>query len=135
MDLGPSKNLSWKELACHDGTPYPDLWLDRALVLAAEFEEIRKRCEDRPITVLSAYRTDQYNLLVGGAKDSQHLYGRALDLETPFGLSLEAFRAIIKEVALERGILKGLGFYSDRTGTHIDCREAQDLVIWDSFSK
>lgn len=34
----------------------------------------------RPIIVTSGYRTEAHNRAVGGAPDSQHLYGRAADI-------------------------------------------------------
>jgi hypothetical protein len=86
MPARVSPHITWKELGCKDGTPYPAKWTDRAIVLAAEFERIRVECGGLPITIGSAYRTPSHNKAIGGAVQSQHLQGRALDLYPPAGM-------------------------------------------------
>lgn len=126
---GPSKHLSWKELACKDGAAYPSMWrITRAIPLAEVFEAIRYACGDKPITVVSAYRTLSHNTKVGGAKTSQHMEGRALDLRPPYGMTVDEFYEKIVEL-IERGIMiRGLGKY--RTFVHIDIRPTQKLARW-----
>src|SRR5207302_8789328 len=69
-------------------------------------------------TILSAYRTPQTNQMLiktgfGAAENSQHLYGRALDVH--FGDKLaEAMKAAR---AMQRG---GVGWYPQATFMHID---------------
>jgi hypothetical protein len=128
LATGPTPNLSWSELACHDGTPYPKQWrVSRAVPLAAELEAIREACGNRPIRILSAYRTLEHNRKVGGARLSQHVEGRALDLATPDGISLEEFWLIVNRVARERGVIHGLGLYP--SFVHIDIRPGR-VVKW-----
>lgn len=125
---GPSPHLSWRELACRDGTPYPREWRQsRAVPLARAFETIRHACGDRPIRVLSAYRTEAHNRRVGGARNSQHVHGRALDLRPPDGFTVEGFYRICRGVAKDAGI-RGLGIYP--TFIHIDIRESDRLIVW-----
>lgn len=128
---GPSTHLSWKELACNDGTPYPQRFIDdgRVFKLAEAFESIRYLCGDRPITVFSAYRTPRWNTKVGGAPKSQHVQGRALDLKPPKGMSAEQFYNLIKTNYKELGI-QGIGLY--KTFVHIDVRPTKHLVVWSS---
>lgn len=127
---GPSEHLSWKELACNDGTPYPPEWrISRAIPLAEVFEIIRHACGDKPIKVISAYRTYTHNLRVGGAKHSQHLQGRALDLVPPNGYSVDEFYDIIKGLS-ESTLIRGIGKYE--TFVHVDIRPMDKLVIWHS---
>lgn len=129
MRKPPSVHLSWAELACHDGTPYPATSTDRALALAREFEVIRNRCGDRPITVLSGYRTPAWNRKVGGARQSQHVEGRALDLRPPTGMTVAEFHALILACARgESSKIRGLGHYV--TFVHIDIRESKRLARW-----
>lgn len=123
---GPSPHLTWTELACRDRacTPYPLQWrADRATALAAVFEDLRARV-GLPLVVLSAYRTPAHNKLVGGARDSQHVQGRALDLLPPKGWSAMDLAAVASEIAAVRG----LGVY--RYFTHIDIRPTLSRAVW-----
>ncbi len=125
---GPSKHLTWKELACKDGTPYPEIWkTTRAVKLAAAFEMIRETFGDKPITVLSAYRTPEWNRKIGGARNSQHMEGRALDLRPPNGTKVYDFYRVIKAIAPDCGI-KGIGLY--KTFVHIDIRPTTNTAYW-----
>lgn len=122
-----SKNLTWKELRCKDGTEYPDKWrTNRAIQLAEVFEFIRAKCGNFPIEILSAYRSEEHNKKIGGARFSQHCNGRALDLKHSV-LTNEEFYNIIKENAKLIGI-GGLGKY--KTFVHIDTRPSDRLITW-----
>lgn len=128
-DSGPSVHLSWKELDCHDGTPYPNNFVldGRIYKLARIFEEIRL-IWGKPIKVLSAYRTVEYNRSVGGAPKSQHIEGRALDLAPPAGVTITEFYSTIKSRIRDLGI-KGLGKYG--TWVHIDTRPTERIAYWE----
>lgn len=121
---GPSPHLSWDELACEDGTPYPDEWrTTRGKVLGRTFERIRtllgkKSGKLRPITVASGYRTPEHNASVNGAKDSMHLHGLAMDLHTPAGATHAQLVDSASEVLGDRG---GLFIYP--WGVHVDRRD------------
>jgi zinc D-Ala-D-Ala carboxypeptidase len=52
-----------------------------------KLEALRRKLHDRPLTVASGFRSVACNRRVGGASNSQHLYGTAADLVAP-GLSL-----------------------------------------------
>lgn len=125
---GPSEHLTWAELACKDGTAYPHRWrTTRALALARAFEAVRAAAGNRPITVLSAYRTPEWNRKVGGARASQHTEGRALDLRPPAGMSLEVFYRLARAEAEHAGI-RGISRYP--TFVHIDVRPSEKLIVW-----
>jgi hypothetical protein len=131
MPARVSPHITWKELGCKDGTPYPAKWTDRAIVLAAEFERIRVECGGLPITIGSAYRTPSHNKAIGGAVQSQHLQGRALDLYPPAGMTVERFYAVIRTIAGHADSeIRGLGRYP--TFVHIDIRPIahSKLVVW-----
>jgi uncharacterized protein YcbK (DUF882 family) len=127
---GPSPHLSWKELACSDGTPYPTNWREsRAVDLAREFEEIRRLTGGRALTVNSAYRTPTYNKKIGGSQYSQHMQGRALDVRPPAGMPVSVFHMRILQYAqTPQSKIRGIGLYS--TFVHIDIRPAPRLVRW-----
>jgi hypothetical protein len=121
---GPSAHLSWDELACHDGTPYPEVWrLDRAPELAKAFERVRDLC-GFPLIVDSAFRTVAYNASIGGAKASQHCEGRALDLRPSILLHGAA------EQARGEGFLRGIGIYP--SFVHVDTRPGQNATWYGS---
>lgn len=125
---GPSEHLSWQELACKDGSHYPDTYITdgRVARLATLFENVRA-IYDKPIEVLSAYRTISHNKKIGGARNSQHLYGRALDLKPPKGVKVDKFYNDIKNCVDLFGI-KGLGKY--KTFVHVDIRPTSKTVYW-----
>lgn len=129
---GPSIHLSWNELKCKDGTPYPPEWRgDRALALAETFEVIREGLGGKPLRVLSAYRPKAYNRKIGGAQNSQHIQGRALDIAHPTMTPDEVYDAIKKMfVAGKLPHLGGLGLY--QTFTHFDIRPrvSNRLATW-----
>lgn len=128
MSKGPSPHLSWKELACKDGTSYPEEWKNnRAVMLSEVFELIRAKWR-QPIIVLSAYRTPEHNRKIGGTAKSQHMQGRALDLRPPVGVSLDEFYKEIRDMANYVTAIKGLGRYE--TFVHIDIRPVNKLVVW-----
>ena len=140
---GPSAHLSWAELACRDaaGTPYPDEWrTTRALTLAREFEAVRRSLADRvgrevPLQVRSAFRTRDYNRSIGGAPNSQHCEGRALDL-APMDADprvLEALYQVVFGRARSVLTIRGVGRYD--TFVHMDVRPTADLALWDERSK
>lgn len=130
MSLGPSPHLTWVELSCKDGTPYPEHWrLSRAIPLAVEFERVRLLLAC-PIRILSAYRTPAYNSRIrGAARNSQHLHGRALDLATPADKTVAQLLAAVLTIARRPGSrIRGVGEYS--WGVHIDIRPGDRLVRW-----
>jgi uncharacterized protein YcbK (DUF882 family) len=131
---GPSPHLSWAELACKDGTPYPEVWrLDRLVDLVVTFEDLRAELGGLPIRVVSAYRTPAYNSrLEGAAVKSQHVEGRALDLQHSRLSAAKVYQRIRAMHADGRlPLLGGVGLY--RTFVHIDTRPPKApgrLALW-----
>lgn len=128
IGYGPTAHLNWVELGCKDGTPYPNEFRvdGRALRLAIVFENIRSMY-DEPISIFSAYRTLKWNKKIGGAKYSQHLYGKALDLAPPEGITIRKFYNDIRLNTTLFGI-NGLGRYL--TFIHVDIRPSSRLIVW-----
>lgn len=131
---GPSPHLSWRELACHDTahTPYPAAWREtRAVILATEFERVRAAV-GRPLVIGSAYRTESWNRSVGGARNSQHVQGRALDLYPPKTWSVERLYQIVRAIAAEPDSrIWAIGMYP--SFIHFDVRPARadgQLTVW-----
>jgi len=114
------------EVACKDGTPYPEEWIQgRLFPLFTAAEWIRDRC-GFPLVISSGYRTPQYNRSIGGARYSQHVQGLALDLHPGKGGRLETLQNVVQDAKIN-GLVTGVGFYSDFV--HID-RRASKGATW-----
>ena len=74
-----SKYFTMAEMRCRDGTPYPAMWADRLVELFSQLDVIRDAWGG-PLIVVSGYRTPTHNTVIGGAGQSQHVEGRAVDL-------------------------------------------------------
>lgn len=72
----------------------------------------------------SGYRTEAHNAAVGGVKDSAHLRGLALDLET----SSDRQRFVIVRYAIELGVTR-IGIYHDHVHIDIDT-SLPSCVMW-----
>lgn len=133
--MRPSAHLTWAELGCKDGSPYPREWRDtRGRELGRMFETIRA-IYGRPMIVGSAYRTVEHNRRIGGARNSQHVQGRALDLYPPSGVSVTVFAKAIRDLAdamVSEGadLIGGIGYYP--TFVHVDTRGVigDRLIVW-----
>ncbi len=134
--VGPSPHLSWDELACKDPyrTPYPVEWReDRGSRLARAYEALRRECGDRPLIVLSGYRTPEHNAETpGSAEHSQHPLGTAVDVAKPTALTYGEFAAAAFRAAEKCAEIRGVGLYSHGTSIHVDVRDApnQRLEAW-----
>ncbi len=65
-----------REFRCRDGTD--TILIDEGLVVLLQC--IREHF-GKPVTITSGYRTASHNTKVGGSKSSQHLLGRAADIQ------------------------------------------------------
>lgn len=67
------------EFDSHDGTAYPEAWMDRLGALCSQLDVIRGDWGG-PMRVVSGYRTPAWNAKVGGAPHSRHVEGLAADI-------------------------------------------------------
>ena len=93
----------------------------------------------KPITVNSAYRSEDYNKVIGGAhkidkngnriETSQHVFGRAADIVVKGMTPLEVHTTI--ELLIEKGdmLQGGLGLYEKKGFVHYDIRGTK--ARWD----
>lgn len=65
-----------REFRCRDGSDA--IMIDQTLVVL--LQAIREHF-NKPITITSGYRTGTHNTAVGGSRSSQHLLGRAADIQ------------------------------------------------------
>ena len=97
-----SPHFCVREFRCKDGSD--PVFIDTAL--AELLERIREHF-GKPVTITSAYRTPAHNAKAGGAKFSQHLYGRAADIRVQ-DVSVEDVAAYAESLMPDRG---GVGRY------------------------
>jgi uncharacterized protein YcbK (DUF882 family) len=129
-----SENFSVEEFRCHDGTTYPEEWVDTRLpALLQTLEAIRHAAGDRPVHILCGYRTPAYNQRLrdrglqgerqatGVATHSQHMEGRAADI-CVFGMTAHVLHAIVMELHEHGGLpeLGGVGLYDGMGFVHVD---------------
>ncbi len=113
-----TKNITWGEAACNDGTPVPPEYRDNARRIGALVQVVRD-FHGLPADVNSWYRTITYNAKVGGERGSKHLTASAIDFNIR-GIPPAQVRQTI-EGLIRLGLIPstvGVGAYADFT--HID---------------
>lgn len=115
---GRVSNFQVKEYACNDGSN--EILIDGELVVRDQ----ALRDMYGVTTFNSAYRTPEYNKRIGGAKNSQHIHGRATDTVCRGASPLEV------AMTAEAWGMGGIGLYP--TFTHIDTRSGR--ARWDNRS-
>ena len=113
-----------RELRCRDGTD--TVMVDEVLTVVLQC--IREHF-GKAVTITSGYRTPAHNAAVGGAKSSQHLLGRAADIQVQ-GVSVEDVAAYAESLMPDWG---GVGRYPVKAGrangwVHVDTRA--DKARW-----
>ena len=114
--LAPSFTV--REFRCRDGSD--TIMVDQALPVL--LQAIREHF-GRAVVITSGYRTAAHNKSVGGAKSSQHLLGRAADIQVA-GVSVEDVAAYAESLMPDWG---GVGRYPIKPGrargwVHVDTR-------------
>ena len=107
-----------REFRCRDGSD--TIMIDQTL--AVLLQAIREHF-NKPITITSGYRTGTHNTAVGGSKSSQHLLGKAADIQVA-GTTVEAVAAYAESLMPDWG---GVGRYPVKAGrtkgwVHVDTR-------------
>ena len=107
-----------REFRCRDGSD--TIMIDQTL--AVLLQAIREHF-NKPITITSGYRTATHNASVGGSKSSQHLLGKAADIQVA-GVSVEDVAAYAESLMPDWG---GVGRYPVKAGrtkgwVHVDTR-------------
>ncbi|KDR94606.1 Peptidase M15 [Peptoclostridium litorale DSM 5388] len=110
-DVKLSANFCVSEFACKGGGGRVlfDMELVRRLQGLRDYFK-------RPIVITSGYRTRSYNDMVGGAENSQHIYGRAADIKV-VGIGSDKIAA----AAIRLGF-RGVGIYENFV--HVDVRKS-----------
>lgn len=114
-----TKNFNWSEFQCKDGSEIPGKYWGFVQELAANLQVIRDVI-GKPIIINSGYRTVSYNHKIGGVKNSQHLYAKAVDIHVKNMSSLELYHIILDLIKAKKIHNGGLGLYN--TFVHYDIR-------------
>ena len=114
-----TENFSLHEFRCRDGSDVPEEYMDNVKELAENLQVLRDYIQ-KPINVISGYRSPSYNKKIDGARRSQHLLAKAGDLIVK-GMTPDEVKAaivhLIKEGKMKKG---GVGLYTHFT--HYDVR-------------
>ena len=115
-----SKNFNLQEFEC----THPD---HRHIRVDDELVEKLQQLRDRlnvPLIINSAYRCPERNKQVGGADNSQHLYGKAADISLhTIPLQIEEIKRIARQIGFT-----GVGLYN--SFIHLDVRK--NFANWDN---
>lgn len=84
--------------------------------------------------IIDGYRPPAHNKAVGGAKNSQHMYRRAIDLSVPSGEKKQFITYAICGLQKVNNCSGGIGLYS-RGSIHIDVRGSARNVWSDSYHR
>lgn len=116
-----TKNFTREEFDCKDGTIVPDEYMDNCQKVANNLQVLRDHLKVPVRITGSGYRTPSHNAKVKGAKNSQHLYANAADINAD-GYAPKQLAAVIEKLIAEKkmeqggiGIYKGFVHY-DRRG-------------------
>ncbi len=114
-----TKNFKLSELEFSD--PVPAEKIANAIELLQNLQIIRDHFQ-RPIVIISGYRSPERNAAVGGADKSQHLEAKAADIKIAGVPTEEIYNRIEKLIAQGKIKEGGLGKYLDSNFVHYDIR-------------
>lgn len=114
-----TKNLNIDEFKSNDGAVMPPDVAKNIQELAKNLQVIRDYF-NLPMEITSGWRSPAHNAKIGGAKNSQHIYGRAADFKIKGKSPMEIAKAIEQLITLGRIKQGGVGIYP--TWIHYDIR-------------
>jgi uncharacterized protein YcbK (DUF882 family) len=112
-------NFKLDEFRCKDGCGVPDPLLPNVQELAANLQILRDQI-GKPISIMSGYRTPEYNLRCGGELKSQHMEAKAADIQVSGMTPKEVCNAIKLLIGAGRMKQGGVGLYDG--WVHYDVR-------------
>ena len=121
-----TKNFNKSEFNCNCGCEMPKDVLFEIQKLATQLQTIRDFIK-KPVKLTNAYRCPKHNKAVGGVSNSQHILGKAADIQIK-DLDPAGVYKTIDNLTEHGHILQGgLGKYN--TFTHYDIRKTR--ARWD----
>jgi uncharacterized protein YcbK (DUF882 family) len=127
-----TERLSRHEFACKCGCGFDtvDITMAKTLELAADHFQTELKCGRVKIIITSGCRCKKHNRSIGGAADSQHLFGRAADHKlyvVELGRESQINPDLVAQF-YEDIDAPGVGWYRGRT--HVDTR-SNGPARWD----
>ena len=114
-----TENFRLQEFQSGDGAGFPAAVLINLSKLAKNLQVLRNELK-QSITITSGYRSPKHNSAVGGVENSQHVLGKASDLQAQ-NTTPKQLAALIEKLILERKMDQGgIGIYRDFV--HYDIR-------------
>lgn len=130
LDEGESEayitpHFRWEEFASKgDGVAVPEVYRANVRALCQQLEIIRRILGNRSMTIVSGWRSEWWNLRVGGYAYSAHKEGLAADF-TVDGIPPSAVRRLIESL-MERGDLYDGGLGRMAQFTHYDIAQSHE---------
>ena len=114
-----TRNFNSEEFECNCGCDMP-YWVRLNIYDLADQLQILRDGLGAPIRITNAYRCESHNKSVGGSKNSQHLSGKAADIQVAGIDPRDLYNTI--RTFIEEGIMLegGLGLY--KNFVHYDIR-------------
>ena len=112
MGIQLTKNFNINEFKCKDGSD--EVIVDPELV---ELLQILRDRINKPIVIVSGYRTKEYNKKIKGAPNSYHLKGQAADIR------VEGVDPKIMAIHAAKVGFRGIGVYNNFI--HVDVRQKE----------
>jgi uncharacterized protein YcbK (DUF882 family) len=117
-----TRNFNSEEFECNCGCDMP-YWVRSNTYDLADQLQILRDALKIPIHITNAYRCESHNKAVGGTDNSQHLKGKAADLQIK-GIDSKDLYNTIRTFIEERIMLEGgLGLYDNFV--HYDIRRTK----------
>lgn len=115
----------------------PPLVIDTLILTADRMEKVRALLGDKPIIVLSGYRSPAVNAAVGGSKSSAHMTGHAVDFICPrFGTPAQVAAHLAKhltgfdQLIEEFGDWVHVGFGPGKRGEKLTARKVNGRTVY-----
>lgn len=125
-----TSNFKKSEFECNCGCKMPDEVFFNIEKLANQLQYLRDFIE-LPISITNAYRCKTHNKKVGGVSNSQHILGKAADLQVKGLTTGELYKAIDILAEYNHVLQGGLGLYD--TFVHYDVRGTK--ARWNNKTK
>ena len=114
--------------ASHDGKPTPPEALENLRVLHEQLLLLKEHIKEQntgenpepDIYIVSGYRSPEHNKKVGGVKNSQHMLGKAADIQVE-GIKPSHIAEVIRGM-MQYKLIKPGGIGRYKTFTHYDIR-------------